>query len=141
MSVSDLNNWHDEFSDKINFVVVYIAEAHANDVWPLGNHVSLNGAPLSSHKNFEERVKASDLLTGKYGCKIPLLFDGMDDTFDAEFAVWPERYFVVKDGVMKYIWLPSIEFGFDRIEMKNILESIYKDPSMDSFVPPQLQYS
>jgi len=115
-----LNGWQQEFGNKIEFLVVYIAEAHASDVWPLGNHVN-----LPSHKMFEDRVASSDILTGKYGLEIPILYDGMRNFFDEQFAVWPERYYLIRAGKMENIWSPTTEFGFDRDQIYATLSSVY----------------
>jgi len=89
--------------------MVYIAEAHANDIWPLGKHVD-----LPTHSTFEDRVKASDILISKYGLKIPVMYDTMENMFDEKFAVWPERYYLVVDQKMKKIYKPKTNFGFER---------------------------
>jgi len=100
--------------------MVYIAEAHANDIWPLGKHID-----LPSHATFEDRVKASKILINKYGLKIPVMYDTMENSFDLKFAVWPERYYLVKDQKMKKIYSPNTNFGFDRDAINNDLLSIY----------------
>jgi len=121
--VEQLNRWQEQFGDQISFVVVYIAEAHAMDTWPLGKHVELN-----SHKTFAERVQASELLINKYGCKIPVMYDGMDNQFDKVFAVWPERYYLLSHEKVKYIWYPTTEFGYNRASMKSILQQLHTFP-------------
>jgi len=85
-----LNGWQSQFDGKINFLVVYIAEAHATDVWPLGNHVV-----LPSHTCIQDRQTGAKLLQSK-GCQIPIVLDTMNNTFDDTFAVWPERFFLAK---------------------------------------------
>jgi len=116
LSVTQLNDWQSKFGDGIDFLTVYIAEAHANDVWPLGTHVD-----LPSHKTFEDRINASDILINKYGLKIPVLYDTMDDTFDNLYAVWPERYYIVCDGLIDVVFSPTVDFGFDRETMERAL--------------------
>jgi len=98
---------------------VYIAEAHATDVWPLGNHIT-----LSSHKSIEERRSAAQMLISQFKCNIPILLDNMDDEFDREYAVWPERFYIVKNGVMEHIFYPTTEFGFDMASMYSLLSSL-----------------
>jgi len=95
---------------------VYIAEAHANDVWPLGKHVD-----LPSHKTIQDRRDAALMLKNKFDCQVPMLLDTMTDEFDAKFAVWPERYYVIQRGKMEHVFFPEIEFGFDHDEMFNLL--------------------
>jgi len=118
-----LNNWQSKFADKIHFVVVYISEAHANDVWPLGKHVD-----IKSHKTFEERVAASDILTSKYGLKIPVVYDTMANEFDKHYAVWPERYYIIQQAgaepVLDWIFYPNVEVGYNRQEIEDCLLAI-----------------
>jgi len=119
LSVQQMNGWQSYYAGKVNFLIVYIAEAHATDVWPLGKHVC-----LSSHKTLEDRMQAAKLLKTKYNCDIPILIDNMQDGFDKEYAVWPERYYVIKSGIMNHIFYPTTEFGFDHFEMMKLLAQL-----------------
>jgi len=114
-----LNEWQSQFSGKINFLLVYIAEAHATDVWPLGNHVC-----LSSHKTIKERENAAQLLVSKYDCKLPILLDSMSDEFDNAFSIWPERYYVLKNNLVEHVFKPKHEFGFDHDKMYSLLKKL-----------------
>jgi len=107
------------FKNQIDFVCVYIAEAHANDGWRLGNHVD-----IPDHKTFDERVSASDIIIEKYGFQVPIIYDTMENCFDNAFAVWPERYYLIKSGKVEHIFSPSVEFGFDRDEIGKVLFNI-----------------
>jgi len=98
--------------------LVYIAEAHANDVWPLGKHVD-----LPSHRTFDDRQNAAMILVNKFGCKVPILLDTMLDEFDQKFAVWPERYYIVKSETMAHVFYPTTEFGFDHAQMEELLRN------------------
>lgn len=101
-----------------DFVMVYIREAHASDVWPLGHHVD-----IPNHKTIEDRKKAAEKLNKD---NIEILLDTMDNTFDNTFAAWPERYYIIYDGVIQYIASPTSEFGFDRFLLYNTIYRIYK---------------
>jgi len=90
-------------------VMVYIDEAHANDIWPLGKHID-----LPSHKTFEDRKNAATLLIEKFNFQIPILFDTMDNEFDKQYAVWPERYYTIENRKIEYISEPNTEFGYER---------------------------
>jgi len=97
------------YGQDVDFLLVYIAEAHASDVWPLGNHVT-----IPTHKTEEDRKAAAIFMRDKFGCTLPMLLDTMQDSFDNVFAVWPERYYFIKDGKMEHIGMPTSEFGYDR---------------------------
>uniref|UniRef100_A0A6B2LUR9 Iodothyronine deiodinase n=1 Tax=Arcella intermedia TaxID=1963864 RepID=A0A6B2LUR9_9EUKA len=101
--------------------MVYIAEAHASDIWPLGKQVC-----ITNHKSIEERRSAAKRMVEEFGFEIPILLDTMSDEFDKQYAVWPERYYCVKDGKMHMIGKPTHEFGYDRGTLYRLI---------DSFVP------
>jgi len=100
---------------------VYIAEAHAIDVWPLGNHVV-----LESHKCIQDRQKAARMFLAR-GCEIPIVLDSMSDEFDKAYAVWPERFFLAKNNEMVQVFYPTVEFGFDMEVIKAQLTGLLKN--------------
>jgi len=89
--------------------MIYIDEAHANDIWPLGNHIE-----IPNHKTFGDRQNAAKLLKEKFNLQLPVLLDSMENKFDQEYAVWPERYYFIKNGKFGIIGQPTTEFGYDR---------------------------
>jgi len=116
-----LNKWQSNFANKVNFLLVYISEAHANDEWPLGKHID-----IPAHKTISDRQQAAKMLLDR-GCKIPILLDSMNNAFDYAFAVWPERYYIVKSGKMEHVFYPQSEFGFDHAEMLKKLNECCQD--------------
>jgi len=123
LSIHKLNKWQSQFEGKINFLLVYIAEAHAKDVWPLGNRES-----LPSHETLQDRLNAAQILLKKYNCEIPMLLDTMSDGFDKAFAIWPERYYVIAGGKVEHVFMPDHEFGFDQDNMYELLRQLSKKP-------------
>lgn len=105
-----------EFQDKVDFLMVYIREAHASDEWPLGK---LKCIP--QHKTLEDRIKVASELVEQYGFTIHTVVDSIDNRFNSEFHVWPERYFLFSGHSLEYVSQPSTEFGFDRLELRSIL--------------------
>jgi len=91
------------------FLAIYIDEAHANDVWPLGTKICINRP-----KTIEARLEVANNFVRDYHFKIPVLVDELDNNFDLKYAAWPERYYVIDQGCMKYIASPTTEFGYDR---------------------------
>lgn len=82
---------------------VYLCEAHAVDAWPLSPE-----APRC-HRSLEERQAAAAAFLGRWpdfagelqGCYV----DGMDDGSTLANGLWPERYLVVRDGIV--VWASS----------------------------------
>jgi len=79
------------------FLTIYIAEAHAADQWPLGNHVV-----IKQHKTLEERLEAAYNYRAKLqkkGLNIgEIVVDGIDNVFMETWACHPERYFIIYQG-------------------------------------------
>jgi len=48
---------------------------------------------------------------------VTILLDNVNNDFDRVFAVWPERYYCVRDSLLSYVAAPTTEFGFDREDL------------------------
>ena len=84
--------------------MVYLQEAHADDLWPLGYGIQ-------SHSNIVERWAACDrfmkihpaLKTSLHGVAL----DTMDDHFLHTYGAWPERYFLT-DNSGQVLWASAV---------------------------------
>jgi len=104
----------------MEFIVVYVAEAHASDRWPLGHFVD-----IPEHTCLADRRKASEILRSKgLDPAIPIYLDTMQNSFDNAFAVWPERYYIAYNGVFQYVASPTTEYGYDRHVLKSQIDSL-----------------
>jgi len=117
-SVPLMNGWLSEYSDSVDFLMVYIDEAHASDKWPLGHFVD-----IPNHQTIQERTQAAKMLVSNYDFKLPVLLDTMENLFDKNFAVWPERYFIIKDGMVNFIAGPTSEYGYDRYVLNKMIQT------------------
>jgi len=106
-----MNCLQETYKGIVHFLAVYIDEAHAQDVWPLGKKVCLN-----QPKTLEERLEAARNFQKDFKFQIPILVDKMDNNFDTQYASWPERFYIIVNGKMEVIGFPTIEFGYDRLE-------------------------
>jgi len=113
-----MNGWLSEYSDSVDFLMVYIDEAHASDKWPLGHFVD-----IPNHQTIQERTQAAKMLVSNYDFKLPVLLDTMENLFDKNFAVWPERYFIIKDGMVNFIAGPTSEYGYDRYVLNKMIQT------------------
>jgi hypothetical protein len=106
----------------VDFLAVYISEAHAQDVWPLGNKIC-----IKQPKTMEERIQVAKRFIEEYNFQIPMLVDPMENEFDNTFAAWPERWWIVMNQKIEVIALPT-ELGYDRADLidgiKKILHSV-----------------
>jgi len=112
-----LTHFYNEFKDRVDFLFVYISEAHACDEWPLGDHVV-----TKKHVTIQDRIKAAQEFLTKTNFPFPTYCDNIDDKFNELYAAWPERYYILQRGFVSLVGMPT-ERGYDRNEMKVALES------------------
>mmetsp|Transcript_11213 Transcript_11213/g.19684 ORF Transcript_11213/g.19684 Transcript_11213/m.19684 type:complete len:136 (-) Transcript_11213:29-436(-) len=78
---------------RVFVVMVYLQEAHADDLWPLGYGIK-------SHANIDERLAAcKQFLENHPRLKQSLngvAVDTMADSFLHTYGAWPERYFLAE---------------------------------------------
>ena len=95
MSLRDL---YEQYNDWVQFLVIYIREAHPIDGWDMGSAYK-----IYDPQTIEERRKVAGMCeTGlQYG--IRTYVDEMDDAVMTAYAAWPERlYLVGQDGRVSY---------------------------------------
>jgi len=105
------------FHERAQFVLIYIAEAHSYDEWPVGDHFLL-GRRILQPKSAEERLQLATSFARDYGLSSLLL--AVDDPacdsdggFDSVYAAWPTRFYVLKGGVMSWIAWPDASHKYD----------------------------
>lgn len=81
----------------LKIVFIYLQEAHADDLWPLGYGIT-------SSKTIEDRWERCDNLMKKWPNLAEYIdkiyVDNMDDQFNSLTGAWPESYFFAdKDGM------------------------------------------
>jgi len=95
---------YNQFKDCVNFLTIYITEAHTRDEWPLGNDfcwkrpTTMEGR-LALAKKFQKEMKY----------EIPMVVDAFDDPFNDYFSSWPERYYIIYKGKLAYKAMPEGE--------------------------------
>jgi len=114
-----MNNVQNEFSGKVDFVGVYISEAHAQDEWPLGTKFCYN-----QPKTMERRLEIANNFMNDFNVELPMLADTMDNEFDSIFAAWPERFYIVQGKQVVFVGEPTSEFGFDRNELRQNIQDL-----------------
>jgi hypothetical protein len=82
-------------------VAVYITEAHATDEWPISSaRFTRDGraVALAQPRTTPERAAAARGFVEHYGFRPRVLVDPVDNPFDAAFAPWPLRFYVLAAG-------------------------------------------
>ncbi|KAI9032477.1 hypothetical protein DFJ74DRAFT_764160 [Hyaloraphidium curvatum] len=94
---------------RADLLAVYIREAHASDEWPIRSaRFARDGKPVEvrAHVSLNDRARAAAGFRDAFGFRVPILLDGMDDAFDAAYAPWPIRFFVLQDGRAEFVSEP-----------------------------------
>jgi len=116
-----MNDLQEKYKDQVDFLGVYISEAHAQNEWPLGVKFC-----ITQPKELHQRLEIANKFVNDYNFKIPMLVDTMGNQFETTFAAWPERFYIVDDGKLYHIAEPSNEFGFDRMSISASLYRLFK---------------
>jgi len=84
-------------SDLVDFIVIYIEEAHATDGWALPD----NTHQISSHRNIEDRLAAAAKLSSfTLPANMTVVADSMSDDLNQAYGALPERLYVVHNGLV-----------------------------------------
>src|SRR6266542_1529236 len=113
-----LNDIYEKYKSKADFCMIQIREAHASDVWPIGNIVE-----IKEHCTLEERLEAANKMIQGTDLKIPVLADTMDNNFLELYSPWPFRFFVIVDGILKLVGMPK-EARYDTTDLVECLDAL-----------------
>lgn len=107
-----LQQLYKKYNDQIQFLSIYIREAHPVDGWWLGSGLfgmalKIGVAKAATDVYDPQTIEDRRVVAGrceaalKYG--IPTLVDEMDDAVNKAYAAWPTRlYLVGLDGRVQY---------------------------------------
>ncbi len=98
---------YERYKDRVEFLLVYIREAHATDEWQLPANIR-DGVLLESAKNLEQKEEHATACTRKLDIRFPAVTDGMDNKVESDYSGWPDRlYLVGADGRIAYKSAPG----------------------------------
>ncbi|CAG8527886.1 975_t:CDS:2 [Racocetra fulgida] len=105
----------------VDFYLIQIKEAHASDVWPIGNIVD-----VKEHHTLSDRLAAAREMATKTKLEIPVLADTMNDTFLKLYSPWPFRFFIVVDGILKLVGMPK-DARYDTTDLVECLDDLLRN--------------
>lgn len=85
---------------KARFLTVYIEEAHAVDRWYLPQAPS--GAQIKHHTSDADRIAAAKSFIADYSFPIETVVDTIANEANFAYDAWPERLYIVVDGVVVF---------------------------------------
>ena len=90
------------YGKDVEFLLVYIREAHPTDGWQVPRNEA-EGVLIESAKNEDMKHGHATACTRTLGIKFPALVDGMDNRVESEYSGWPDRlYLVDRAGKIAY---------------------------------------
>jgi type I thyroxine 5'-deiodinase len=109
-----------ELRDRVEFLIVYVREAHASDGWQMPSNVE-DDVVYRTPANLDERADLARTCVRKLGLEIPALVDDFQNSVDRAYMGWPDRLYVVgRDGRIAYKSAPG-PFGFEPERMREAL--------------------
>jgi len=109
--VPALNKLYEQNKDKVEFLVVYITEAHPSDVWQMESNIK-DKVVFASPRSEDERASVAGTCVRKLGIKIPALLDEFGNSTESGYTAWPDRlYLIDRNGKVAYKSKPG-PFGF-----------------------------
>jgi type I thyroxine 5'-deiodinase len=129
-----LKELYEQYRDRVEFIVVYVKEAHASDRWWLGrsrtqrlvNEWSGNLArtDVAEPVTLEQRRRvAASCQANLFDGVVPLYVDRMDNRVASLYTARPTRiYFIDREG--RVIYNPGIgPFGFNPDHLQPVIEA------------------
>lgn len=90
-STEAVNDLYERFHDRVNFVMVYIREAHPTDEGSIPG----NQFKVESPKTLDERCTLARDFDRRIGIDLPLVVDTIDDATSRLYSPWPNRMVIV----------------------------------------------
>jgi len=120
---------YDRYHAQANFLFVYILEAHAKDEWPMP--LGTQPCKYNQPTRIDERLNIASEYSKNFPVPFPMVVDTMSNDFERSYAVWPERFFVIENGVMAFIGQPEPDNGHLPGSLASWLSSRYEGTEFD----------
>lgn len=107
----------ERFRDRVEFLVVYIKEAHPEDGWVEATN-RRSGIRVLDPTNAEERAAVAQTCAVRMRIRMPVVVDGVDNHVASTYGGWPDRlYLVGRDGRIVFQGDEG-PFGFKAAELE-----------------------
>ena len=93
---------YDRFKDQVEFVAIYIREAHPTDGWQMASNDAF-GIKFSQPKSFDERIGIATKCKASIDFAMPLVVDKIDNRTENAYSAFPDRLYIVDiDGKVAF---------------------------------------
>jgi hypothetical protein len=107
----------EKYKEQVEFILVYIREAHATDGWQSPRN-EREGILLETAKTMDQKEEYATSCARKLDIRFTTLVDAMDNAVEEDYAGFPDRlYLLDKAGVIRYKSAPGPQ-GFKPAELE-----------------------
>jgi hypothetical protein len=85
------------YRDRVEFMFVYIREAHPTDEWQVDSN-EREGVLVAQPTSLGQRQQVARSCSDALQMTLPCVVDDMKNTADIAYAAWPERLYVIEPG-------------------------------------------
>ncbi len=86
-----MNALEEKYRDRVQFLLVYIREAHSTDGWQTPRN-KREGVLLESAKTFEMKEEHATVCQRKLDIRFTTLIDEMDNKVESDYTAWPTGF-------------------------------------------------
>ncbi|MBO38819.1 MAG: hypothetical protein CMM75_06555 [Rhodospirillaceae bacterium] len=112
-----LDNLSKDLGDKVQFLGIYIREAHAEGEDQVPRNLK-EDVIFAQPESEDERAEVAAACMLRYNFSFPMLLDGMDNDAEEKYISWPDRlYLIDKHGKVAFkSGLGPLYFDVDEFE-------------------------
>jgi tetratricopeptide (TPR) repeat protein len=117
-----LNALYERYHDRVEFLLVYIREAHGTSSWQSTIN-QREGIDLSDPLSFEQKREYASSCLRKLKIKYKAAVDPMDNITEKAYSAWPSRLYLV-DKKGRVVFVSSLdELTFDAAALQSAMQS------------------
>lgn len=131
MASGDVEKLYERYSDKAEFAMVYVREAHPTDGWHMPSN-DRHEVRLAQPKSLEERGQVASTCQAKLGLKMPMLVDTIDDYVGSNYSGMPSRLYLIDRQGRVAFKSGRGPFGFKPAELEQALLLMLAQPDSAS---------
>ena len=94
--MGDIVQIYSDYKDHVDFLTVYVREAHPTDEWQMKSNVK-DDVCYAQPKTLDQRVAIAKDFTARFKFPLPFGIDDMSNAADIAYAAWPERLYVIDE--------------------------------------------
>jgi hypothetical protein len=133
--VGDIVQIYNDYKDHVDFLTVYVREAHPTDEWQMKSNLK-DDVCYAQPKTLEQRVAIAQDFTKRFQFSLPFGIDDMSNAADAAYSAWPERLYVI-DEIGHIVYRGGIgPFNYHPAEVRSWLAARYGEVKHDAPATP-----